>query len=157
MKEAVFITDIVNSLKEQGCAFVYKPPDSPASWTQSMTRFTAPKPCDIITADKKGLILIECKQIRKWEAFSEYDMRPSQVKALGEAKAMGQKAYVFLNVRVTAERVNVLLIFNWSKLCEIWGSQKGCIRAKEIRERCESSQAIHGLNGRYDVSAILDL
>jgi len=157
MKEAIFITEVMNSLKAHGCVFAYKPPDSPASWTQSMTRFTAPKPCDIITCDKKGLILIECKQIRKWEAFSEYDMRPSQIKALGEAKAMGQKAYVFLNVRVIPERVNICLIFNWSKLCEIWKDQKGCIKAKEIKERCQSSQAIIGHNGIFDVSAILDM
>ena len=157
MREATFITEITKSLEDAGCLFVYKPPDNPASWTMSATRFTPAKPCDIITCDRDKMILIECKQLRKWEAFSERHMRPSQIKNLSIAHKMGHKAFVFLNVRIVSERTNYLLIFNWPKLCDIWASQKGCIRGDEIKSRCLSEQAIIGYKERFDVSSILDM
>lgn len=154
MREAVFITEVVNSLKTHGCKFTYKPPDSPVSQTQSITKFTLTKPCDIITCDKKGMILIECKQIKKWEAFAKSDMRPSQIKSLTEAYEMNQRAWVFLNVRVDA--FNTLLAFKWDKLA-LRFARAGSIKANELKDMAHSESAIHAKDGIFDLSSFLDL
>lgn len=158
MREAVFITEIVDSLKVAGCLFVYKPADSPMSWTQHQTRFTLPKPCDIITCDREKMILIECKQLKKYEAFGERHMRPSQIENLTNAHKMGHKAFVFLNIRLAEPRRNILLIFNWAKLVQLWADNKGSIKGKDIEARANSESAFMAQNGIFpDIDRILDM
>lgn len=134
MREAIFNTELVSSLKDQG-AWAYKIADSPTSWTSHLTRFTAEKPCDIIGLYHSIGFLIESKQIKKWEAFGKTQMRPSQVKNLTEAVEKNNLAYVFLNVRINAVKgdqrhVNRLIIFDWRE----WGAKfrEGTIKKMEL-------------------------
>ena len=163
MKEQKFISEIVNSLEDAGCAFVYKPADSPMSWTQSATRFTPSKPCDIITCDLNGMILIECKQQRKPEAFGLNAMRPSQIKSLTEVVKMNQRAYVFLNRRFKAPHPyeNSCYVFEWSELVKRWKTH-GSITQKDFK-MCDfkipvsKMLIVQGKKERFDLSKLLTI
>lgn len=136
MRESKFITEIMGTLKHFGC-FAHKISDSPTSWTMKKTRFTSTKPCDILANVQGAFVAIECKQIKKWEAFGLNKMRPGQVVALTNVERTGGKAFVFLNVRIKAIKgkqkgENRLIIFEWYELQKRF--QKGSIKAKELKE-----------------------
>lgn len=161
MKEADFITEIVNSLKDAGCAFTYKPPDSPVSrFTHdgSGSRFTLPKPCDVITCDNNGLILIECKQQKKPGAFGIGVMQPSQIDSLTNAVKMGQRAFVFLNRRFKNPHVNECWVFEWSTLVKYW-NKHGSIKKKDFERRdgVPFENVFEGHKGIFDVSILLTI
>lgn len=135
MRESKFITEVGKSLKHYGC-YSYKISDSPTSWTMKKTRFTATKPCDIFANVQGRFVAIECKQIKKWEAFGLNKMRPGQVVALTNVERTGGKAFVFLNVRIKAikgkqKAENRLIIFPWDWLQDRF--KKGSIKAKELK------------------------
>jgi hypothetical protein len=101
----------------------------------SRTRFSPEKPCDIIAGIKGRSVLIELKQIKKWQAFGKTQMRGSQILNLTEAMRSGSACFVFLNVRIRAikglsKHENKLLIFDWAKWGDILSS--GTIKAKEL-------------------------
>lgn len=130
MKESKFITEVVNSLKSQGL-WAYKVPDMPASWMGGTgLRFVPEKPCDIIAMRGKIGLLIECKQIKKFEAFGMRHMRESQIKNLNEVTDKGGLGFVFLNIRIASPRENRLIIFEWQEFRYRTESIKG----KEIKE-----------------------
>lgn len=151
----------MNSLKDAGCKWTFKPADNPMSWTQSATRFTPPKPCDIITCDHKGLILIECKQMKKFGAFGIDKMQPSQIKNLSEAEQMGQRAFVFLNVRIAHPRTNICFAFDWLWLTEYW-RQNGSIKKPILEGFARASftkgvTVIEGHKERFDLKSLLNI
>lgn len=151
MRESVFNTEVKNSLEAAG-AWAYKIADQPTSWTHSLTRFTPDKPCDIIGIYKKNGFLVEGKQMRRFEAFGENRMRPSQIEAFNENEEI---SYVFLNVRIkavkgVAKHENRLIIFPWKWLRTKWAN--GSIKAKEL----QSMLYIQGKDGLFDLKDFLD-
>ena len=136
MKENKFITEIGNSFKHFGC-YSYKISDSPTSWTMSKTRFTSTKPCDMFVNVDGKFVAVECKQIKKWEAFGLSKMQPGQVVALTNVIATGGRAFVFLNVRIKAikgkqKHENRLIVFDWAELSQ--RLKESSIKAKELKE-----------------------
>lgn len=115
IKESHFNTEIVNSLKEAG-AWAYKIPDVLG------TRFTSDKPFDIVGMYGKKGFAIESKQIKSWKAFGSRYLRPSQIENLQLVEDTGNKSFVFLNVRIPANkaentrRENCLIIFRFKDL-----------------------------------------
>lgn len=135
MREATFNTEIMNSLKELDM-WAYKIPDFPMSWVMRKTRFTPEKPCDIVTMYRGRIILLELKQMKKWQAFGG-QIRDSQKKHMDMVVRKGGRAYVFLNVRIKADKeknqeyVNRLLFFDWKEWSPIF--ERGNLFAKELR------------------------
>lgn len=134
MRESTFNSELLHSLKEQG-AWAYKIPDHPTSWTSHATRFTPDKPCDIVGMYKGVGFIIEGKQIKKFEAFGINSLRPSQIMNLDEAVNKGNRAFVFLNIRIKAEKGKVkhenrCLMFDW----KIWRDRfkESSIKGKEL-------------------------
>ena len=154
MKEATFSSELMESLRLMG-AWCYKIADSPASWTKGITRFTPEKPCDIIACLGGTMIGIECKQLKKFQAFGRTQMRDSQVKALGEIVAAGGKGYVFLNIRIKAIKgkqkpENRLIVFDWAK----WGerlSGNDTIKQKDLMAWTHAT----GFKGLFDLTQFL--
>lgn len=139
MKEAVFVTEVIRSLRHFGF-WAFKIPDAPITKELlKITRFTMAKPCDIIACLPVGVIsdgvfvAIECKQFKKWKSFSIRDMRPAQVEQLSAIEDHGGSAWVFLNVRVG--RDNRLIIFEWAELRHRFLKKKESIKAKELQSR----------------------
>lgn len=148
MKENTTNTEIKNSLVEQG-AFAYKIADQPTSWTAHRTRFTPDKPCDIICLYKGKGCLIEGKQMKKFEAFGIRHLRPAQCKAMDEAVAAGNRAFIFLNVRIAKPYENRLIILEWSVVKD--QLMEASFKAKEI----EQMRYIRGSKGRFDLTEFL--
>lgn len=151
MREAIFNTEIANSLRAAG-AFAYKIADSPTSWTQQMTRFTPEKPCDIIGIYKGRGFLIECKQMKKFEAFAPSRMRTSQISSFDQ---MPNSAFVFLNIRIKAvkgesKHENRLIIFPWPMLKARWVD--GSIKAKDL----VTMSYIKGKEGEFELGHFLN-
>jgi len=122
----------MRSLRHRG-AWAYKIPDAPITRELlKITRFTAPKPCDIVVNKGGSFYAIECKQIKKFRAFGGKDIRPAQVEHLTHIVQTGGVAYIFLNVRITNPRVNRLYVFDWKE----WGDvlSTGTIKKKELEQ-----------------------
>jgi len=152
MRESVFNTEIVNSLRACG-AWAYKISDSPASWTMKQTRFTPDKPCDIIGCYNGKFFAIEGKQIKKVKAFGQSTMRLSQIESLTEILDKGGRSFVFLNVRIKGvkgevKQENRLIIFDWSVL----GAAEGSIKKKDI----DALPFIIGKSKLFDLREFLD-
>lgn len=149
MREAKFTTEIISTLKKAG-HYAYKIGDAPITRdVLAVTRFTPGKPFDIVAGIRGRLVGIETKQIRKWRAFALRDMRPAQIKGLDELVDTGQRAFVFLNVRITNERANRIIIWDWFELRERLAG--GSIKAKELRKEPFGV----GRKGAFDLSAFV--
>lgn len=149
MKENQFNTEIKNSLEEQG-AWAYKIPDSPTSWTAHRTRFTPEKPCDIVGCYKSVGFLIEGKQSKKFEAFNINEVRASQQKNMDMAVDKGNRAFIFLNVRIAKPYENRLIIMDWAEVRDSLRNES--IKAKQIKELPYTT----GKKGRFDLSEFLE-
>jgi len=154
MKEAHVNTEWKNSLKAYG-AWAYKIADMP-HFTGMKTRFDVEKPCDIVGGYKGIFFGIEGKMIKKYESFGLKNMRPSQIKNLNEMVTKGNRAFVFLNIRILPDqtrgirRMNRLLIFDWAKWSSIW-ERSGTLKKKHL----ESAKGIDGKNGLFDLRGFL--
>lgn len=96
MKEAVFNTEVVRSIRALG-GFAHKLGDSVRS---EQTRFIGEKPCDIIAGVFGKFVGIESKQFKEMKGFSIRLLRDNQIEALSEMVRTGNRAFVFLNVRL---------------------------------------------------------
>jgi len=118
MKESVFCTELVKSLRQAGC-YAHKLPDSPASYGGARMRFSAGKQYDIIAVYKGLPIAIEGKLYRQFKGFGLSQLRDEQIEALNTFWEAGGKAYVALNIRISPskeknqKRENRLLLFEW--------------------------------------------
>lgn len=121
MRESVFCTEVVRSIRAQA-GWAYKVPDMPQSMLRG-SRFNLPKAVDILACYEGRLYAIECKQIKKYEAFGLKNVRPSQAETLDSVGRAGGQAFVFLNVRI-AHAVNRLYIFKWQHLKDLGSSIK---------------------------------
>ena len=120
MKEAVFCTEVVNSLKHLG-HWAYKIPDVPAI---KSVRFSPNKPADIILVTQGYPVLIECKQFKQYQAFGMRHLTEHQPDALHEFCSKGKgRAFIFINIRrptITHKRqrrCNRLIIYEWAHIC----------------------------------------
>lgn len=151
MKEAVFNTEISRSINSQG-GWYYKVADSPTSWTMKQTRYTPVKPCDGFGMYQGIGFLVECKQIKKWQSLSLKAFRQNQIESLSRFYELGGKSFVFLNIRISAnkslgqKRENRCLIFEWEKLYR-WLSDRNL--SKHVLNRWEYVQ---GKKGQFDMS-----
>jgi len=143
----------VNSLRE-GSAWAYKIPDSPI-FAGMKTRFTGAKPCDIVGGYAGYFFGIESKQIKKYQAFGIGALRPSQVGELSKITDAGNRAFVFLNVRIKKPYVNRLLIFDWED--DTWKGtpQRASLKKFDIEE-IAMQEGIVGKNGLYDLGPFLE-
>lgn len=139
MKEAIFSTEIVRSIRHHG-GWAFKIPDMPITKELlKITRFTNAKPCDIVSTFNGQFVAIETKQFKKWEALGVRHFRPEQLSGMTDIVANGGRAFVFLNIRIKADKikklmaVNRLLVFDWST----WGPRimKRSIFAESLRQR----------------------
>lgn len=112
MNEAQFQNELKKSFNSRG-HFCEKIPDAVRSMG---SRFIPTKPADLFGHVEGKAFLIECKQIKKWRTWGMRDMRPSQIKGLTDFADTGGAAYVILNVRITKERENRLILFTWAQL-----------------------------------------
>lgn len=160
MKEAIFNTEVVNSLKKAG-AWAWKIPDMP-HFAGSMTRFDVAKPCDIISNFGGRLIAIEGKMSKKFETFGLKRLRPSQIFHLDRIVKTGGRAFVFLNVRIAGKKgpvvrgrwtgsnyENRLIVLDW----EAWRTPLEILplSAKEVA----NLPYIRGGKGLFDLSGFL--
>jgi penicillin-binding protein-related factor A (putative recombinase) len=127
VKESKFNSELINSLDHWG-AYAYKIPDLPASMTMGL-RFVAEKPCDIIGGYHGKFFGIESKQIKNFEAFGLRHLRESQIRHLTDMVKRGNRAFVFLNIRIAAvkgktKRENRLVIFDWADFSKMTESLK---------------------------------
>ncbi len=114
MKEAVFNTEVVNSLKKM-TAWPYKIPDMP-HFPGAKFRFDREKPFDIVALvlrTRPMFVAIEGKQLKSYQAFGYRHMRPCQIEALNHIFHLGGIAYVFLNIRQKKPYINRLIAFEW--------------------------------------------
>ena len=133
MKEAIVNTEIVNSLKAGG-AWAYKIPD--ALTIGGGNRFTAEKPCDIVGFYKGKGFAIESKQIKKYAPIGFKMLRPSQVRNFEEMISKGNRAFVFVNVRVPRDP-NRLLIFTYESFRDM-----GALTTKDVFARCNRGDCL---------------
>lgn len=129
MREATFTTELIRSFRKDK-SWIYKIPDAPTSRLTGL-RFTASKPCDLVLCLGGKFVAIECKQIKKWKAFSIGDMRTSQIVNLPAVIKSGGRAFVFLNVRIAKEKVNRIIVLDW----EVYGPrlERASIKATELK------------------------
>jgi len=161
MKESVFTSDVIRSLKRCG-AWSYKIMDSPTSWTMHITRFTADKPCDILGMYAGRFFAIENKQIKKWTKFGLENMRASQIRELENITRLGGEAFVLLNVRIKARKAkgrakawkheNRLIVFDW-----ITFKNKGTYSIDELKALGFIKQELKDRKPFYDLSMFLTL
>lgn len=152
MNEAKFNHEVIKSLRRAG-AFAHKLADMPKG-AGAFSRFNPPKPCDIIAGYKGLFIGIESKQLKKWEGFSIKKLRPNQIEALDEMIAARCAAFVFVNVRITEKRVNILIPLNW----KIWGDQLKCATIKkEQLKGLAFDKGLFSVEGLYRVEVVLNM
>ena len=151
MRESDFNTEIVNSIKALG-GWAYKIPDIVPG---GGSRFTPDKPCDILGGYKGKFIGIESKQMKKFEALGIRHVRYNQEKSLDEMVAKGNRAFLFINVRIRAvkgkvKRENRLIPLDWKE----WGPvlKLGSLKASEI----EKLYYITGTDGKFHLREVLD-
>lgn len=147
MKEAVFNTEIVNSIKTHW--FVHKLSDSIA--VPGVTRFIGEKPCDTIAFIYGRGVGIEGKMLKKWKGISIKLFRENQIEALDEMLMAHGRAFAFINVRIAANAVtgtkheNRLIIIDWEK----WLKRRNkTIPVKVVRK----APHIKGKKGKFDLS-----
>lgn len=142
MKEAVFNTEIVNSIKDLGW-FAHKLTDTPRV---PGLRFISEKPFDIFAVAHGTPIAIESKQFKKFQGFSIRYLRDNQIEYLDKMIASGGRAFVFLNVRIPTikgvqKRENRCYIIDWAK----WDRNQ--IPVKDIKDM----PFVEGKNGKFDL------
>lgn len=136
MKEAKFTTEIVRSLRHHG-GWAYKIPDAPITKEiLKITRFTAAKPCDIVSCFDSLFVGIETKQLKKWEALGIRHFEKEQIEGMTNIIANGGRAFAFINIRINKKGQpyeNRLIVLDWA----IWGERLKAksIFAKELKER----------------------
>lgn len=120
MIEADFNTEIINSLKWHGY-YAYKIPDMPNA-ARRVIRFIPVKPCDVIACTPGGRFIgIEGKLIKKWQGMHVGMIRESQVNALDEMVKRNARAFIFVGVRIEAQKLKNIkkeiscVIFEWTK------------------------------------------
>lgn len=131
MREATFNSEVVNSIKHWG-GWAHKIADLPASLTFGL-RYVPEKPCDILACYHNRFFAVEGKQLKKFEAFGLRHMEHAQIKELTDIVKRGNKAFVFLNIRIKAvkgktKHENRLIILPWEKIRDL----KETIKQKEI-------------------------
>lgn len=118
MKESIFCTEIIKSLRQAGC-FAFKIPDSPASYGSSKMRFSPGKAFDIHAVTSGVPLAIEAKLYKQFKGFGLNQLRDEQIDTLNAYWEVGGRAYVALNIRIPAcreknqKRENRLLLFEW--------------------------------------------
>ena len=118
MKESVFCTEIIKSLRAAGC-FAFKIPDSPASYGGAKMRFSAGKAFDIHAVTAGVPLAIEAQLYKQFKGFGLNQLRDEQIDTLNAYWEAGGRAYVALNIRIAASREknqkheNRLLLFEW--------------------------------------------
>lgn len=126
---------MIRSLRIEGL-WAFKIPDAPITKELlKITRFTAAKPCDIIACVPSfthgQFVAIECKQFKKWKAFSIRDLQDSQIEQMPKIIEADGKAFVFLNIRIKKPHDNRLIIFEFNDLLK--RLKKGSIFAKDLK------------------------
>ena len=154
MKEAIFCTELKNSLNQAGC-FAYKVPDNPV-FKEMKTRFHSKKPFDMIVNIAGKYVAIECKMSKKVEGLSTRKVEDHQVTALDRAIETGGFSYVFWNIRVKADKykgidyINKCIVLPWKEFKEI-----GLIPVKDVREKY-IPEGIQGKNSLFDVGSFIE-
>lgn len=145
MKESVFTTEIVKSLRQSGF-WVYKIPDMP-HFAGMRTRFDLAKPFDIIALRNNRFYAIETKMLKSYQAFGYRHMRPHQVTSLSAINSFGGNPYVFLNIRQSKPKhINNCIIFKWGEYPQL--EQEGCsIKKPELMKL----PVIKGKKGLFDL------
>ena len=120
MRESVFITEVKRSIFAYG-GWAYKLSDMPQSMIRG-ARFNPEKPFDLACCINGKFVGVECKQLKKYEAFGLRHIRETQIRGLdGILDGLG-RAFVFVNIRQQADkkkgtsRLNRLIIFDW----DVW-------------------------------------
>ena len=117
MRESTFVTELRNGLDALGLAsWSYKIPDAPYSQIATM-RFIPEKPADLVCMLRGEGILIECKQIKKWQAFGVKELTKSQMRNLYLFSRAGGTSLVALNVRIPGE-TPLFTFFEFNALAE---------------------------------------
>lgn len=152
MKEAIFLTEIVNSFKDHDC-YAFKIPDMP---TSMMFRFNPDKACDIVVGYGRGFLGVEGKMSKKFEAFGMRHVRESQQGHLDDMVRTNNEAYIFLNVRISGDktkgvkRENRLIMFPWAEF-KIHEEEFGSYKQKEIM----AMPYVKGSKKRFDLTEFL--
>jgi hypothetical protein len=150
MKETVFQSEIVDSLKSLG-VWGYKIPDIPFNY---QNKFCPKKPCDILCVPKNyPTIYIEAKMIKEWKSFGIKMLEESQVEAGKILTSLGHKYFIFLNVRLKADpfkeskQESRCIIFSYQEIM----SRGENFYAKELK----NMPFIPGHKGLFDLSSFL--
>lgn len=116
----------------------------------SGSRFNPEKPFDIVAFIHGRAVAIEGKQFKKYQAFGERHMRPSQIEEFNRiVDSESGRALVFLNIRQAKPRLNRLLIFDWANLRERF--KEGSIKMGELEAQpyLEGRKKLFPLTGFY--------
>jgi len=155
VKEGQFLTEVKHSFNDVGC-YAYKIPDMPSGFVTGF-RFNPDKPYDMVVGLKGDFAAIEGKLLKKFEAFGMRHIRDCQIKGLDEVVSTGNRAYIFLNIRVSGDkekrikRANRLLVWEWENFKE--RCKDGTIKKKEL----EAWPHIVGSKKRFDVLGAIEI
>jgi len=122
MKESIFQMELKKTFEDLGC-WALKIPDMIKT---KETRFIPKKPADLVVVVNSIPLLIECKQVKKWQnikpsffgntkekllkvPFMEYHQIKELLKFKDVAKSL---AYYAINIRIKEERVNKMIIIH---------------------------------------------
>jgi len=148
LRESTTNTEIVNSIKAAG-HWAYKIPDFPQSMIAG-SRFNPEKPFDIVAFIAGRAVAIEGKQFKKYQAFGERHMRPSQLEEFNRiVDRDAGRAFVFLNIRQPRPRLNRLLIFDWKNLRERFKDGSIKMRELEAQQYLEGRKKLFNLGGFF--------
>lgn len=147
MRESIFNTEIVNSLKATG-AFAHKIADLPASKSRGLI-FTPTKPFDIFGCYKGVFFAVESKQFKEWKGFGISALRDNQIEALDNVVKTGGKAFVFINIRIVRTE-NRLIAFDWALWGEVVKAQ--AIGVKDMR----TMPYIQGRKDLFDLAEFME-
>jgi len=151
MKESIFQFELKGTFQDLGC-WTLKIPDMIKT---KETRFIPKKPADLIVICGLVPLLIECKQIKKWQKinpnyfgntkekllkvpFTEYH----QIKELVKFKEVaGGLAYYAINIRIKEEKINKCIFIHIDTMLNIL--KKGGISKDQLK-----TMASHGYQGK---------
>lgn len=112
MSEAKETSKFVKALNQIENCWAWKIPDSPINeFTKATTKFTPPKPFDVLCCYEGRAIGFEMKYQKKFKPFSIKDLRLSQVAGLAGIETRG-KGHAAVILFVGA----VPYFFEWSEL-----------------------------------------
>jgi penicillin-binding protein-related factor A (putative recombinase) len=160
MKESIFVTEVINSLKEQLHPHIEKIPDMPKfNLSKSFYRFSPPRPYDLFFVFQGKFYAVECKMHKKKQAIPFSIVSSYQVERLMDVVFNGNSyAYILINVRIKREmnKCYAIKITDWVK----WNrDHERYLNRKSIKLEylVENSLAIKWLkNGRWDIKPLLN-